>query len=257
MPVSLCGILNITPDSFSDAGQYLNKQKALDSAKQMIDQGASMIDIGADSTRPGSICVGVEEEWSRLSPLVAELSRLTVLSVDTHHSEVARRALSNGAKIINDISAGKDREMFQVVAENNAAIVLMFSTCPMPHIFLETTFDGGIKRIRDFLFEKSEAAKKAGVDPTQIYIDPGMGRFISPNADDSLMVLDKITEIASLPYPLFLGISRKGFVVSQTEHNQDRDRLSAELAFRTLKKISAERKAILRVHNVAAHQAVL
>jgi dihydropteroate synthase len=258
MSVTLCGILNVTPDSFSDGSKYQSAGDAYDAALQMIDNGAQMIDIGGDSTRPNSKCAGAEEEWRRIAPLVKRLSPLTAVSVDTHHAEVARRALNEGALIINDISSGNDPLMFEVVAEQNASIVLMFSSCPAPHVFTDQRFTGGIERIKNYLTEKAQNSEKSGIDAAKIFVDPGMGRFISSDYQDSMMIAEQIKEIAALEYPLFIGASRKGFLKPYDQKNIDLlDRASAEFALGMLKKAGNDKKIVFRVHNVLIHYKLL
>lgn len=254
--IKLVGILNVTPDSFSDGGNFTSPDKAIQHAKEMCDQGADYIDIGGDSTRPGSSCVGVEEEWRRIKDIIGAVSKFSKVSVDTHYAETARRAIEEGAKIVNDVSAGFDKEMFSVVAKSNVSYVMMYSRWSVPHVFDTADQDPIVDKVNIFLKDKISLALEAGVRPEQIIVDPAMGGFLSETASDSIDVLNSVAQI--LPqypqYPLFLGISRKGFLRQWVSTNEEKDWISAILAFSSLSAIPMNREVFLRVHNVWVHK---
>lgn len=205
-------ILNVTPDSFSDGGKYLNKDIAVSQAIQMIEEGADIIDIGGESTRPGSEPVDEDEELRRVIPVVKEvLSQKpdAVLSVDTTKSVVAKEALQNGALIVNDISAGTfDREMLDVVKEYNAAIVLMHIKGKPKIMQNSPEYSDVVKEVYEFLFAQSYKANQNGLE--KIFIDPGIG--FGKNSEHNLALLKRLDEFCKLGYPVLIGVSRKSLI---------------------------------------------
>lgn len=254
--IKLVGIINVTPDSFSDGGN--SKEAAIEHAENLIAEGAQVIDIGGDSTRPGSLCVGPEEEWNRIGDIISGLKKKVAISVDTHHAHVAEYALRAGAVIINDVSAGSDSEMFSIVARKRAGIILMYSRCPEPHFFGEDPDSDIVDLIKGFLISRIELALNAGVSEGQIILDPGMGAFLSSKSNDSWEVLKRLDEIAELGFPIMLGISRKGFLKGGNETSpKDRDKASAEAAIFAISQMKRRVPIYLRVHNVAIHREAL
>ena len=172
------GILNVTPDSFSEGGRHFDPDDAVKHAGQMVTDGADIVDVGGESTRPGSDPVAAEEELERVLPvierLVDEIPDI-LISIDTRKAAVASRALEAGATIVNDVSAGADPEMFDVVRKHDAAVVLMHMKGE-PKTMQETpTYDDVVGEVREFLRERIEVAEFAGIDPERIAIDPGIG----------------------------------------------------------------------------------
>lgn len=253
--VNLVGIVNCTPDSFSDGGAYKTTADAISYARQCIAEGASIIDVGGDSTRPGSTCVGIEEEWRRIHSVVQTLAKETNVSVDTHHPEIARRALDIGARYINDISGGS-REMFQVVRSYSASVVIMYSRCSQPHVFDKEPSTDLIADIKDFFKLQLKIAEHSGLSRNQILFDPGMGAYLSPNLDDSLTVIRSIDKFESFS-PLFLGVSRKGFLkILSDVPASERDAASAFFGAEIANKLKPK-QLFLRIHNVPLQQQFL
>lgn len=251
MSVSLVGILNITPDSFSDGGRFDSAAAAITAGEKLIEQGADWLDIGGDSTRPGSVCVGPEEEWRRIGPVVTELAPRFSVSVDTHHAAVAEQALAVGAQMINDVSAGHDPQMFSVVASNNAKIVLMYSRCPRPHEFGPAPAGDVISAIRIFFENRIDAALRAGVRREQLILDSGFGAFLSEDPKVSFEVAERYGELAEFGLPLMIGVSRKGFLKRAGELSPtDRDPASAQLAADIVKRLPVNQSVLVRSHSI-------
>ena len=255
----IVGIINVTPDSFSDGGAYLDPTDAVRRAEDLLTAGADIVEIGGDSTRPGSTCVGSEIEWARIEPSIRALAGRCALAVDTHHAFVAERALDLGAQLVNDVSAGSDPRMFEVVARKGAAIVLMFSRCSAPHLFGPAPAGDIVRTINTFLERRTRAALRAGVPPERIIHDTGMGGFVSPDADASWEILRRIAEITPGGGGIMLGSSRKGFLKTATERSPaERDPASAltgVLVARALRDRAV--RLYLRVHNVTEQKRLL
>jgi dihydropteroate synthase len=206
------GILNVTPDSFSDGGLYYNTDEAAAHGLRMLENGADILDIGGESTRPGSYPVSIEEEIKRVIPVVKkiiEAKSSAVISIDTTKSEVAEQALKAGAKIINDISAGEfDPEIFNVVKKHNAAIVLMHMQGTPATMQQNPHYADLIREIYDFLYEKAQKAVKAGIK--NIIVDPGVG--FGKTVEHNFEIIRRIGDFKSLGFPVLIGVSRKGFI---------------------------------------------
>lgn len=230
----IVGVLNLTPDSYFDGGEYINLEDALRRTGEMLAEGADIIDIGGESTGPGSVDVSVEQELERTIPVIEAIRDEypdAVLSIDTWKSVVAREALSAGVSIVNDVTAGRaDAELFGVAAEANAQLVLMYSKDGTPRTTKDPKqYDDVITAIREFLEQRVVAAKAAGVAQESIILDPGMGHFISSDAQYSLAVLARLSELAALGYPLYLSPSRKSFLAG-SEKLPPADRLPGTVA---------------------------
>ncbi|HHV63730.1 MAG TPA: dihydropteroate synthase [Peptococcaceae bacterium] len=241
----IMGILNVTPDSFSDGGRYLKPEKALEQAARLIREGADILDIGAESTRPGYAGITAEEEWARLEPVLKELlPRCPVpVSVDTQKAVVAEKALNYGAHIINDIwGLQRDPAMAGVIAASQAAVVLM-------HNKENTEYTDLLGEILAFLEQSVEKALKSGIKEDRIIIDPGIGFGKTP--EQNLEVLSRLSELKSLPYPLLLGVSRKS-VIGRTLNLPVEERLEPTIALNALG--IAAGADIIRVHDVAANK---
>lgn len=207
----IMGILNITPDSFSDGGKYFSVEKAIARAQEMISEGAHIIDVGGESTRPGSQPVPLGEEWRRISKVIEGLARESdcVISVDTYKSEIARRSLETGAHIINDISAMTfDPHMAEVIAEFKAPIVLMHLKGTPRDMQKNPQYVNLMDEVYHFLQQRAEYAAANGIH--QIIIDPGIGFGKRP--EDNFELIRRLFEFRSLGYPLLLGPSRKSFI---------------------------------------------
>lgn len=249
--IQIVGVLNVTPDSFSDGGRYCSDDRAIQHAEKLIGDGADIIDVGADSTRPGSICVGPHEELRRLESLLSSWPTSVPFSVDTHHSNVAAFALEKGALMINDVSAGFDPEMFSVMKGSPASYVMMYSRCPSPHIFSPEAEGDILENVKRFFNEKIESALQGGLSDDQIVLDPGMGGFISVDPEKSWRVIRNFSAFEEYGYPLYFGSSRKGFLKLPLEGDvEERDYLSTLTGRMVRDQLSDSTLCYIRVHNV-------
>jgi len=208
------GILNITPDSFSDGGRFLNHSEALGHAKQMVDEGADIIDVGGESTRPGAQPASLEEEHGRVIPFIEKLaSQVEVpISIDTTKAEVAKDALEAGAAIINDISALRfDPQMASLASEQGVPVVLMHMRGTSETMQHHLVYDSLISEIYSFLKERIEYAESAGIDSQKIIIDPGIG-FGKSVPDGNLSIIKNLSSFKDLGKPILVGTSRKAFI---------------------------------------------
>lgn len=202
----LMGILNVTPDSFSDGGKFDNINIAIEHARKMVEAGADIIDIGGESTRPGSEKISEAEELRRVIPIIKALStEIDVpISIDTYKSEVARLALEAGAHIINDVWGAKaDNNMAKVAAEYGAPIILM-------HNRHNRDYNNFYRDIVNDIFESITIVKKAGVKDEQIIIDPGIG--FAKNQAENILMMQHLDKLVSIGYPVLLGTSRKSMI---------------------------------------------
>jgi dihydropteroate synthase len=209
----LMGILNVTPDSFSDGGQFSKPQDAVRQGIRMAEQGADIIDVGGESTRPGSDPITIEEELSRVIPVIEELSkRIDVpISIDTYRSEVAERVLDAGAGMINDISALRfDFRMRKIAAERQVPIVLMHIKGTPKNMQENPYYDDLIKEITNYLHESIQLGKDAGIRKENIIIDPGIG--FGKRLQDNLNILKNLKKLFILDCPILVGPSRKSFI---------------------------------------------
>jgi dihydropteroate synthase len=210
----IMGIINVTPDSFSDGGRFDSPEKAVEEGIRMAEEGADILDIGGESTRPGSDPVSPEEEMRRLIPVIRALASRTdlPLSVDTMKASVARKALEEGAEIINDVSAMEyDKAMLKVVADAGAAVVLMHMRgTPKSMQAGDLAYHSLRGEIIAYLRERIERVGDMGIDPTQIMVDPGLG--FGKSADDNLRLIRYLREFRVLGRPVLIGASRKAFI---------------------------------------------
>lgn len=238
------GILNVTPDSFSDGGRFDATDQALKHAKEMIAEGADILDVGGESTRPGSAPVSLEDEWARLAPILEPVSEFGVpVSIDTYKAEIAKRACAAGAVIINDVwGLQKDPAMPDAAAKTGAHVIMM-------HNRLEA--DGSIDIIADIdrWFERSmELADKAGIPREKQILDPGFG--FGKTMDQNYQILNRLNQLAKHGLPILAGASRKRMIGAVLNVETD-DRLYGSLAVHLM---AAEKgAAILRVHDVRPH----
>ena len=217
----IMGILNITPDSFSDGGSYQNLDEIVARAKQMVEDGADIIDVGGESTRPGSVIVDVEEELARAIPVIKRLVKeINVpISIDTYKAEVARKAVEAGAMIINDIGGAKfDPLMPEVMAKSGAYVILMHNRkpdltqtdCITATSGELTEYDDIVDTVREELKESIDLVKTAGVSDDKIIIDPGIG--FAKTVDKNIELMQRASELHDLGYPILLGVSKKGSI---------------------------------------------
>ena len=243
------GILNVTPDSFSDGGRYVDAGAAIAHARRLRAQGADVIDIGGESTRPGAEPLDPAEERARILPVIEELVREGIrVSVDTIHASTARAVVAAGAEIVNDVTAGlHDPEMLAAVAESGARIVLMHSRGI--DVTVDTAYDDVVDEVARHLVERVEAAEAAGIDRDRILIDPGFG--FSKDPVDNWRLLAQLRGLTGMFVPILVGTSRKRFLGALLPDGapaEERDGLTAVTSV-----LAAQRGAnAVRVHDVAA-----
>ena len=250
------GVLNLTPDSFSDGGRFVERDRAVAHGLAMLEEGADLLDLGAESTRPGGGVYGAgaaevpaDEEWARLGPVLGELRRLTdaPLSVDTRKGEVAGRALAAGADLINDVSALADPALGAAVAAAGCPLVLMHSRGDLATMQRRLHYDDLLGEVREELAAAVGRAAAAGVDPGQLVLDPGIG--FAKSYDGNLALLRRLDAFAGLGRPLLVGASRKSFIGHLTGA-PPAERLAGSLA--AVAWAAAGGAALVRVHDVAA-----
>jgi dihydropteroate synthase len=257
----IVGIANITPDSFSGDG-LLSKRSSVESVQeylhQMFDAGADIIDIGAESTAPGSSKITQEEELQRLYPIFKTSSEFKNLALDTTNAKTAKEAIAKGFCMINDVSGGrKDSAMFSLIAETGVKYVMMYCKNDTGRADLEDNQDSVYKKIIQFFDERIEAAYKSGIKKEQLILDPGMGAFISSKAEDSLEVLKKIPDLKKrYNLPIYIGVSRKGFLATLTKNDSGpRSRIAPSLSAGLY--AAMQGADYLRVHDVLETRQVL
>lgn len=250
------GILNITPDSFSDGNEYYSADKAVSHAEQLISEGASIIDIGGESTRPGAEEVTAEEELKRVIPVIKKLHSISdvVISCDTQKSEVAKAAIESGAHIINDISAlGYDENMAEVIRQNpNVKVILMHMQGKPRTMQKAPHYDDVIREVTDFLAERINYCIENGIDRSRIIIDPGIG--FGKRQEDNLMIMQRLSEFHCLDCPVLLGASRKSFI-GRIYESSAQQREAGTLATTALAVQSGIH--MVRVHNVLANHQLI
>jgi dihydropteroate synthase len=248
----LMGILNITPDSFSDGGRFQDRQAAIDHALEMESQGADILDMGAESTRPGSRSVPAAEQLQRLLPVLRTFRRKSKLpvSIDTQSAKVAAACLAEGADIINDISAlRRDRNMRTVLARSKCQIVLMHMQ-GTPRTMQEAPhYENVVADVRTFFEKCLSACVEAGISAERIWLDPGIG--FGKTIEHNLALLRNPQELAALGRPLVVGLSRKRFLGTLTDEPAAERRVLASVVAGML--AAHHGAAILRVHDVAEH----
>ena len=212
-PVLVMGIVNVTPDSFFDGGRFLNTEAAVDHALQLVEQGAEIIDVGGESTRPGALPVAEPEELRRVMPVIEQLAgRVKVpISVDTVKLGVARAALAAGASIVNDVAANReDDSLWRLVAETRAGYVCMHMQGTPQTMQASPAYTDVVGEVRDFFAERIRRMSDCGVGRDQIMLDPGIG--FGKTVKHNLQLLGAMGSFASLERPLLLGVSRKSFM---------------------------------------------
>ncbi len=242
----LMGILNVTPDSFSDGGKYFSPQKALQHANEMARAGADIIDIGAESTRPGARAVTIEEEWQRLEAVLKMIKAHLALpvSIDTYKSEIARRALDAGADMVNDISGLTfDPEMVKVVAEAGCPLVIMHIKGTPRDMQIDPRYDNLMEELYRFFLGQIEWAQKNGI--SQLIVDPGIG--FGKRLQDNPEIIRRLKEFRGLGYPIMVGPSRKSFIGKILDVESEKRMIGSAAAVALALNNSAK---IIRVHDV-------
>ena len=249
----IMGILNITPDSFSDGGEYFGTDKAIEHYKSLVQDGADFIDIGGESTRPFSKKVSAQEEQSRVVPIIKEIREFdsnTVISIDTRNASTARAAINAGADIINDVSAlDWDENMINVLKDTKAPVVLNHSKGSPDVMQNDTCYTDVVDEIFDYLYKKIDFLVTNGIEQNKIIVDPGIG--FGKSTEQNFEIIKRIEEFKSLGCPVLVGHSRKNFI-SETIESKDNSVL--DTATLILSQMLADKKVdIIRVHNVKQH----
>jgi dihydropteroate synthase len=246
----IMGILNVTPDSFSDGGRYLGFEKAVDHAKEMIAAGADIIDIGGESSRPGAEPVSVEIEIERVLPVIKALvAEGAVVSIDTRRAKTMEIAIGAGARIVNDVTAlAGDPDSLKVVAESGANVILMHMQGEPKTMQAAPDYSVAALDVFDFLVARIDACLVAGIDPGSIAIDPGIGFGKTPA--HNVEILSRLALFHGLGCPLLIGVSRKSLIAALSHGEPPEDRLPGSLAAELC--ALSQGAQILRVHDVAA-----
>ncbi len=250
------GVLNVTPDSFSDGNEFFDCDKAVERGVQIASEGADVIDVGGESTRPGAEPVPVKEELRRVIPVVEKLrAKIDIpISIDTSKSEVANAAVSVGASIINDVTAGRaDEQMLPLAAKQNVAIVLMHMQGEPRTMQKNPQYGDVVQEVADFFRQQYSRALECGVDPMRLAFDPGIG--FGKTLEQNLSLLRDFDQLRVDDRPLMVGVSRKSFLGKFTGSNEMRDRLSPTIALTAI--LRARGADILRVHDVKENVAAL
>jgi dihydropteroate synthase len=243
------GVLNVTPDSFSDAGLYFDKSKAIERGIRMVEEGADIIDIGGESTRPGSEQIAIEEELKRTIPVIEALAReiRIPISIDTYKSEIARRALDLGASMVNDISGLRfDPKMPEVVSQYDVPVVIMHIKGTPRDMQQNPQYEALIPEIMDYLRAGITIARKAGIPDDKIVIDPGIG--FGKTCEDNLKIIHHLHEFTFFKKPILIGPSRKAFIGKILGDVPVTDRLEGTAAAVSVSIVNGAN--IIRVHDV-------
>lgn len=242
------GVLNVTPDSFSDGGSYLSPRAAVERGVQMAAEGADLIDVGGESTRPGAAAVPAAEELRRILPVIARLARVArvPLSIDTSKAEVAHQALGAGAAVVNDVTALRgDPRMASIVAQHRAAVILMHMQGTPRTMQRCPRYRDVVREVAAFLLAAAERAQRAGIARARILLDPGLG--FGKTVRQNLALLGSLRHFVSLGFPVVVGPSRKSFI-GRTLHAETPERLAGTLA--CVAQAYASGVQIVRVHDV-------
>ncbi len=248
LPV-IMGVLNCTPDSFSDGGRFLRLDHAVAHGLQLLNDGADILDVGGESTRPGATAVSPEEELERIIPVIETLRRErpgAVISVDTTKPEVAEAALSSGADLVNDVTAGTAPGMLETVSRAGAGIILMHMRGTPRTMQAETRYHHVVAEVTQFLRNRLQAAMSAGIPPSSVWLDPGIG--FGKDAAGNLALLAALPELATLGHPVVVGPSRKSFIGRMTGAEPEH-RLPGTLA--ALAPALSCPRSVVRVHDPA------
>ncbi len=247
MKPKLMGVVNVTPDSFSDGGLFLDAEAAVAHGRELVEQGAEILDVGGESTRPGAQEVSAEEELARVEPVVAGLAETATVSIDTSKLSVAEAALGAGAAIVNDVTALRNApEIANLCAERDAGLILMHMKGDPRTMQEDPNYDDVVDEVKAFLVERLQVALDAGVAEERVWLDPGIG--FGKTLDHNLELLRRLCELRELGQPLVVGTSRKGFI-GKIDGSAVGDRLGGTIASSVL--AAAEGADVLRVHDVA------
>jgi dihydropteroate synthase len=245
----IMGVLNVTPDSFSDGGKFFTVEKAVEHGLTMAAEGAQMIDVGGESTRPGAESVAVEEELRRVVPVIKKLRGKIdiVISIDTSKAQVARAAIGAGASIVNDVTGGRgDKEMMPLVAETKAAFIIMHMQGNPRTMQADPRYVDVVSEVADFFRQQYARALDCGIDPMAIAFDPGIG--FGKTLEHNLEMLAQLKRIRMYERPLVVGVSRKSFLANLTGSSEMNDRLAPAVALTSL--LRTRGADVFRVHDV-------
>ncbi len=241
------GILNITPDSFSDGGKFMTLEEAIKQAKKMIDEGADILDIGGESTGPNSKFVTQEEELSRVIPVIKAIRGFSEIpiSIDTYKANVALEGIKNGADMVNDVTAMReDPKMADIVKKSKCPIIMMYSKDNSPRTTIkDKKYPDIMQTIKKFFEERIAYAKSKGIKGDQIILDPGMGQFISNIPHYSFEIIAKLQELELFKKPILVGFSRKSFLKEEIESREEKAKTLSAIAY-------INGANIIRTHNV-------
>ena len=252
----IMGVLNVTPDSFSDGNEFFECDSAVEHGLQMESDGADIIDVGGESTRPGAEPVSPGEEIRRVIPVIEKLRAKTrvTISIDTSKSQVAGAAIDAGAAIVNDVTAGRgDREMFPLAATRKTTLVLMHMQGEPRTMQKNPHYDDVIQEVADFFRQQYSRALECGVDPMTLAFDPGIG--FGKTLEHNLSLLKNLEQLRVHDRPLVVGVSRKSFLGKLAGSNEMRDRLAPTVALTAV--LRARGADVLRVHDVKENVAAL
>lgn len=240
------GIVNVTPDSFSDGGKFNTTGKAIAHALQLVEEGADILDIGGESTRPGATPVPLDEELKRVIPVIEGLRDVGVpLSIDTYKPQVMQAAITAGADIVNDVFALREPQAFEIVAASQAGVCLMHMQGHPQTMQADPQYDNVVSEVKDFLKARLNAAEQAGIDRSRIVLDPGFG--FGKRTAHNLTLLNHLNDIQALGLPLLIGLSRKS-VLRQVVGSSVDERIHASIAASVVSVMKGA--SIVRVHDV-------
>jgi len=243
------GIVNVTPDSFSDGGKYSSVDLAIEHALQLIAEGADILDIGGESTRPGATPVGLDEELKRVIPVIEALSKVTTvpLSIDTYKPGVMRAAIQAGVDIVNDICALREEGALEIVANSNAGVCLMHMQGTPQTMQVNPQYNDVVTEVKQFLADRVDACLKHGIASERITLDPGFG--FGKTTAHNVALIQHLDSFAELGFPLLVGLSRKS-VLGRIAGGDEQQRLHAGLAASVISVMKGAK--IVRVHDVKA-----
>ncbi len=246
----MMGIVNVTPDSFSDGGRHYSAEAAIAAGLRMVEEGADIVDVGGESTRPGAEAVPVEEELRRVIPVVSSLAAAGVqVSIDTMKARVAAEAIGSGAAIVNDVTALSDPGMAEVVRDAGCKVCLMHMKGDPRTMQQGPVYGDVVHEVRDYLLERARRAESFGIGREQIWVDPGIG--FGKTVQHNLLLLKRLGVLVEAGYPVMVGVSRKSFIgrILGSDHPlPPEDRLEGTLAAQIVAQFNGAR--IIRAHDV-------
>ena len=252
----IMGVLNVTPDSFSDGGKFFSSEAAIAQGEQMARDGAQIIDVGGESTRPGAEPISADEELRRVMPVIKKLrERVSAfISIDTSKAEVADAALEAGACIVNDVTGGRgDGEMFPLLVKQQPAFIIMHMQGEPRTMQIDPRYDDVVAEVADFFRQQYERVIQSGIDPMAIAFDPGIG--FGKTLEHNLTLLGNLESLRVQNRPLVVGVSRKGFLGKIAQSKEMSDRFAPTIALTAL--LRAQGANVLRVHDVKENAAAL